>query len=101
VILPIPAPTSGYVERFDTRALGLTVIGLGGGRLRPDDEIDRQTGFSAIRPIGSTVQKGEPLAFVHAIDDAAAEWAKKEYLSCVAIGTAPVERAPTVIKLIS
>jgi len=38
---------------------------------------------------------------VHAIDDAAAEWAKKEYLSCVAIGTAPVERAPTVIKLIS
>jgi thymidine phosphorylase len=101
VIMPITAPESGHVSGFDTRMLGMTVIGLGGGRLRPDDEIDRQTGFSAIRPIGSVVEKGEPLAFVHATDQAAANWAKDEFLAALTIGDNPVARGATIVRQIS
>ena len=49
--------------------IGLAVIALGGGRLRPEDGIDPRTGFTAIMPIGTFVEKGEPLAFVHAADE--------------------------------
>lgn len=101
VIRPVAAPQSGTIAGFMTREVGLTVIGLGGGRLRPEDSIDHTTGFSGILPVGTAVQAGEPIAFVHAADEDAAQWAAAEYLSFVAISEAPVQRRPAVMKLIS
>ena len=78
VIIPVPAPESGCLTGCETRALGMAVIKLGGGRLKPSDAIDHRTGFSAIRPLGTEVEKGEPLALLHAADrDIAMEIAKE------------------------
>lgn len=66
VIIPVLAMHDGYLAACDTRALGMAVIELGGGRSKPDDVIDHRTGFSRIKPLGTHVAKGEPIAFVHA-----------------------------------
>jgi thymidine phosphorylase len=45
----------------------------GGGRRHPADRIDHRVGFSELLPLGTRVTAGEPIALVHAADEAAAE----------------------------
>jgi thymidine phosphorylase len=62
---PILAPLSGYVTTVDTRAVGLSVIKLGGGRTVPGQKLDLATGFTDFVQVGDFVAEGEPLAVVH------------------------------------
>ncbi len=98
VVRPIAAPQSGYLSAFRTREIGLAVIGLGGGRQRPEDIIDRRT---AIQPKGTKVDAGEPIALVHAANNEAATKAAQDYLACIDISDSPVAPAPVILKLIS
>lgn len=92
-IMPVPARESGYLAHCETRALGMAVIELGGGRLRPTDAIDHSTGFSDILPLGSAVEKGQPIAFVHAADaDMAERMAEKASLLFGVSDTEPALR---------
>jgi thymidine phosphorylase len=73
VVRPVPAPGSAFVVGMDTRALGLAVVALGGGRRRGGDAVDPRVGLADCLPVGAAVQGGSPLAFVHAADDASAD----------------------------
>lgn len=74
VIHEVKAPMTGHVASVDTRAIGVAIITLGGGRIRPQDPIDHAVGVTDLQPIGARMEEGEPFAFVHARthDDAAA-----------------------------
>jgi thymidine phosphorylase len=72
VRLPVPMPAPGWVAGWDARALGELVVGLGGGRERQGQAIDHRVGLSEVSPIGSQLSVGQPLAWVHAADAAAA-----------------------------
>ena len=88
------AQRSGFVQACDCRSLGLTVLGLGGGRSRPTDSIDFAVGLSELVQIGDHVKAGQPLAMVHARTAAAAQQAARELQSAYQIGdTAPVAGA--------
>ena len=63
---PVPAPRSGWLSGCDVREIGMTVIDLGGGRRHPADRIDHRVGISDILPLGTRVEKGDPIALVHA-----------------------------------
>jgi thymidine phosphorylase len=67
------APVGGHISGIDTRALGIAVIELGGGRVRPSDTIDHGVGLTEIAGLGAHVAAGEPLFTIHARteDDAA------------------------------
>jgi thymidine phosphorylase len=101
VIAPITAERDGCVAAYATREIGMAVIALGGGRLHPDDVIDHRTGFSAILPIGSSVKKGQPIAFVHAADHAAAERGAWHYASAVTIADARPDGQPVILEIVS
>lgn len=73
VVREVPCPQKGFVGSIETRALGLAVVALGGGRTRPEDTIDLAVGLTALQPIGAEMDRGDPLALVHARDEAAAE----------------------------
>lgn len=75
VVLPVHAPQSGIVQSIDTRAIGLVVVALGGGRRTPQDSIDPAVGLSELVHPGETVGPNQPLALVHARDQAQAEQA--------------------------
>ena len=55
----------GRVSDIDTRALGVAVIELGGGRAKPTDTIDHSVGLTDIVRIGQVVRKGDPLLTCH------------------------------------
>ena len=61
------------MHSIDTRALGLAVIGLGGGRTRGDERIDWRVGLTDLLPIGALAAAGLPIATVHAANAAAAD----------------------------
>ncbi|MGH7004399.1 MAG: thymidine phosphorylase [Alphaproteobacteria bacterium] len=62
----IGAARAGYVASVDTRAVGVAVVMLGGGRTRPQDAVDHAVGITALQPIGARMEKGEPIALIHA-----------------------------------
>lgn len=64
----VSAPASGYVCGWDTRALGMAVVALGGGRMSPDQSVDPAVGLSDIVRVGTYVNQGEPLAVIHCSD---------------------------------
>lgn len=69
VSVDVPSPQAGYLSALSTRDIGVAVIELGGGRRRAEDAIDTGVGFADVRPLGSWVEKGEPLATVWASDE--------------------------------
>ncbi len=101
VIQEVPAPRDGYISAIDGEALGLAVVALGGGRQVESDEIDPAVGLSNILRLGQHVQKGAPLAVVHAAREDAARLASEAVLNAVTLGDAPVEQPPHVHERIS
>ncbi|EAS49545.1 thymidine phosphorylase [Aurantimonas manganoxydans SI85-9A1] len=73
VIRPIAATRQGTVTAVDARQLGLCIVGLGGGRTRPQDAVDHSVGLTELAAIGTVLGEGDPIAMVHARDGAAAE----------------------------
>ncbi|MFP5391460.1 MAG: thymidine phosphorylase, partial [Gammaproteobacteria bacterium] len=100
VMVPVPALGTGYVSQVDTRALGLAVVGLGGGRRRPQDPIDFAVGLTELAELGDEVALGQPLAMVHARSDAAAEQAVREVQAAYRIGGARRPANPIIYQTI-
>jgi pyrimidine-nucleoside phosphorylase len=67
------APRHGVVARVEPRAVGRGVIALGGGRRAVADRVDPAVGFVLTARPGMRVAAGEPLATVHARDEAGLE----------------------------
>ena len=66
LVAPCLADRQGFVAGYDTRAVGLSVVALGGGRTRPQDPVDHAVGLTGLLPIGSPVEKDTPIAMIHA-----------------------------------
>jgi len=97
---PVHADESGYVTAVDTRAVGLAVIALGGGRTRADQAIDHAVGLSDIAGIGTKVDGERPLAFVHARDDATAADAENRLRTAYSITPSAPAATPTIARRI-
>lgn len=94
----VPAPRAGWLARCDARALGLAVVALGGGRLRPGDAVDARVGLAQVRPLGEHVAAGEALAVVHAADAAAAEGARAAVQAAFTIADEAPAPPPLVVQ---
>lgn len=101
VIKPVFAPTEGFIAGFDTRAVGIAVIGLGGGRRVVSDKIDHRVGFDGILGLGAKVDTQTPIATIHATSQAHWEQAAKAYLAAVQIAETAPESTPTVYETIA
>jgi pyrimidine-nucleoside phosphorylase len=90
------APITGTVAMVDPRAIGWGLVELGAGRTRMDDEIDPSVGFVISVKPGDTVQKGQPLATVHARDGAAIARGLAVLRRAIVVGAEPVRPLPLV-----
>jgi thymidine phosphorylase len=81
LIAPVEAPESGFVSAIETRSIGVAVVELGGGRRTREDEIDHAVGLTELAPTGLKVEKGDPVAMIHARDEAQLEAARKSVLA--------------------
>jgi thymidine phosphorylase len=89
-----PAPSAGIVQRIDVRAVGLAVVALGGGRTQPGQKIDLSVGLSEVAGLGVEVGSGQPLALVHAADEAGAARAVAALQAAFAIGKTAMTAPP-------
>lgn len=64
-IVGIPALKSGYVERIDSLAIGISAMKLGAGRATMEDKIDMAAGIVLQKKVGDYVEKGEDIAIAH------------------------------------
>lgn len=87
-IKPIYAPKEGVVVAIDTIALGMSVVGLGGGRIHSNDIIDHSVGLENVISLGENVNKDSILLTVHAKTENDYEEAKKRILNAIKIGSA-------------
>jgi thymidine phosphorylase len=87
---------NGFIVGIDTRALGMAVVGLGGGRRKPSDKLDYAVGLTQISGLGQQLGAGEPLAIVHAQTAAAAEQAVREVQAAFSYGLAALASHPII-----
>ncbi|HSG96050.1 MAG TPA: thymidine phosphorylase [Afifellaceae bacterium] len=100
VIRPVTPDRAGTVAAIDTRGIGLAVVALGGGRTRPQDEIDHAVGFADLAGIGVEVGPELPLALLHARSEDAASGAAQALRAACRLDGAPGER-PVIIEHIA
>ena len=86
LVRPLAAQVGGGIEFMDTRAIGLAVVTLGGGRQLADDIIDHRVGLSDFCLVGDTVNKGDPLVMIHAVDEASWQVAAQALSEAIVIG---------------
>ncbi len=97
VIREVPAWCDGYISAMDGTALGMAVVGLGGGRQVESDPVDPSVGLSDVLPLGSQVSRGQPICCIHAARVAQADRAEAALRAAVVIGDAPA-RVPDLVQ---
>ncbi len=101
VVRAVEAADSGTVAAVDVRAVGIAVVGLGGGRARESDPVDHSVGFTQVAALGERVGPGErPLAMVHARDEASAEQAAAALRAACELGGDPEQSVPIVMEVL-
>lgn len=86
VVRPIFAGQAGQLAAMDTRALGMAVVELGGGRRIAGAAIDHSVGLSDIVALGERIDGERPLAVVHARSEDDAERAAASLREAMQLG---------------
>jgi pyrimidine-nucleoside phosphorylase len=99
VVHQASSPEGGYVHTLRALPIGIAALELGAGRVRKDDAIDHAVGIVCLRKRGDPVQPGEPLAEIHARDEAAAAAAAEAVLAAYELGAQAPEERPIVLEV--
>ncbi len=86
IIKPVYATETGVVSAMDTRAIGMAVVSMGGGRRVATDEIDYAVGFDNFIRLGEVADSAKPLAVIHARTEEQREEAAKALRSAITVG---------------
>lgn len=86
IIKPVYANDTGIVSAMDTRAIGMAVVAMGGGRRVATDEIDYAVGFDEFIRLGEEANSDKPLAVIHARTEEQWEEAAKSLRSAIKVG---------------
>ncbi|WP_058912140.1 thymidine phosphorylase [Entomohabitans teleogrylli] len=95
------ADRAGFVAQMDTRALGMAIVAMGGGRRQASDTIDYSVGFSDMARLGESVDGQRPLAVIHAQDEARWQAAASALKASIDIDDAAPDETPVVYRRIS
>jgi len=92
----VGAPISGYVQGLDALAIGEAATALGAGRAKKGDPIDHAVGVMLHAKVGDRLERGAPLATLHANRKELLEAAERRVLEAYELGARPIA-APTLI----
>lgn len=95
------ADQPGIVSSMDTRALGLTVVAMGGGRQRASDSIDYSVGLSEMITLGERADAQRPLAVIHASNEAQWQQAAAAVKAALVLGDTAPAATPVVYRRVS
>ena len=90
------SPADGFVTRADAYEIGVAAVELGAGRRRIEDAVDPAVGFELHARRGDRVQRGQPVAVIHARSADAAETAVTRLRAAYGFGDAAPPEVPVV-----
>ena len=97
MVREVLAPRAGYVQALAALPVGLAALHLGAGRREKDDAIDHAVGVVCQKKRGDAVETGEPLAEIHARDEASAGEATDDVLAAYTLADEPPRARPIVL----
>jgi pyrimidine-nucleoside phosphorylase len=100
VVHPVASDREGWITRVRALPVGIVALELGAGRRTKADEIDHAVGVMLRRKRGDRVETGEPIAEIHARDEASARQAADRLLAAFEIGAEPGPARGVVLDVI-
>ncbi|XXT22916.1 thymidine phosphorylase [Sorangium sp. So ce429] len=100
VVVEVAAQDEGYVVAVDPLEIGLSAVALGAGRTRADQRVDPAVGIELAAVRGDRVDRGAPLARVHARGADEARAAAARVRAAFQLGPAPAEAPALVLERI-
>jgi len=100
MIEEILSPESGYISHIECDEIGMCSLILGGGRETKESSIDLTVGLVLKKKVGEYVQKGEPIAIIHANDRQKKETAAARFLKAYSFSEEPVKKMPFIRKIL-
>lgn len=98
---PVFPGGAGYIRSMDTRALGMAVVALGGGRQLASDAIDYSVGLNEMARLGDYVDAKTPLAVVHAASEESWLRAAEAVRAAIQLGDVAPQALPVVYRRIT
>ncbi|MFV0626228.1 MAG: thymidine phosphorylase [Alphaproteobacteria bacterium] len=98
IIRPVFDNVEGYIEEMDTYHIGMSIVGMKGGRSHPDQKLDFATGYSDFCQIGNALPKGKPIATIHAQTEEQFKQAEEELKLLVHLGTKKVKPKSAILE---
>ncbi|QBR50372.1 thymidine phosphorylase [Erwinia sp. QL-Z3] len=95
------ADKPGIVSAMDTRALGMAVVSMGGGRRQASDPLDYSVGFSEMAQLGDRADNQRPLAVIHAATETAWQEAADAMKRAVTLSENALAQTPVIYRRIS
>lgn len=100
VIKPVYAKHAGTVTAMDTRAIGMAVVSMGGGRKVASDGIDYAVGFDQFIRLGEHVDDNTPLAVIHARSEQQWQQAANELQQAITVSNEAYQPTPEIYRQI-
>ena len=95
---PLFSDHTGYVSKIDTRALGLSVVSLGGGRTHAEDTINSSVGLEKVISLGES--SDQPLAIIHANCEAGWQEAAQQIKNAISFEANPRAKLPVIYEVL-
>jgi len=100
-VLDVTPAGPGFVSSMDVYQIGMTVVELGGGRRRSDQEIDLAVGLENVAGIGEWVDADRPVARIHARSDADARRAAARLRAAFRLTDEPASAPPLIHRAVN
>lgn len=101
VVVPLPAPQSGYVASIEALEVGVSAMMLGAGREHKDSVIDQAVGVVLKKKVGDPVEAGEALAELHVNDQSRLDEVRERLLAAYRISPASPPPEPLIYGLVT
>ncbi len=98
-IVPVRNEKSGYITKLNAEQIGKASLELGAGRMKKEDEIDHTVGIILEKKIGSKVDAGETIAYIHSNKENIDE-VKQKILSAYKIDAEKPEEYKHILNII-
>lgn len=95
------SPKTGYIRHIACDEVGICSLLLGGGRETKDSQVDLSVGMILCKKTGDYVKKGEPLAVMHANDEARWKEAAARFAGAYSFSEEKAEKQPFIKGIIS
>lgn len=97
---PVVSKQSGYIKKLEARTVGEVSVFLGAGRMKKEDEIEKEVGIRLYKKIGDKVEEGEIIASIYANKMEKAEEATKRLEKAYEISTEKVKRPKVILGIV-